>query len=686
MPTTPLPVISTSGKAFVDTSGNRFVVRGVALSASGVSALMIDDILADDHNPLMVNTIIPKLVSLNVNCIRVYQVNPANSHALSMASLEASGIYVMVGLATSTYSVKQMTGEYSYGTFLHAAGIIDEFYAYNNTLCFSVGNEVEFPGQQASNLNSVAPAGTAASTIVTDTIALEIAVAQAMKSFARDVKAYIKTKNPQSTIPVGVAMQDGPQTSWESGNPNAYQLGIIGTDIIAQYYASGAVEERMDFIGINSYRYQSGTTGTNAYDTLGAECKPLPVPVFLTETGALATPRTWAIVPQMYTDTNLYPQLSGQVAFQLLEEGSGYGLYDVTNSSGTITLTASTNGGATALGTQYGLPVPSPLNSASTTPSGTTVAPTSFGQSPIVNVTWPDSLLAPYTYQSADASITIENYALNEVQITQMGTVMGTIAAATNTTTPTSQTMNVYSGHAISIQAQNPSDSTWDALCGVAAANVVAGITVQTNVSWGVYSGCNVDLPTSNPISVTVNNYASVEINVVVGGTVVATVDAPAANKSYAQQVVSLTSIGVLNLQNSAYDEICSVSALLIQDNITIENNVSWGSGCCNLPVPNNNTIPVTVENYNTQQAMCLIQNGAQIGSSLPVATSSTVPSSTVIQLSVVNDLYIQYENTENQWITACMVPAIEISAWMTIANNVAAYGNNMCVISYSGG
>lgn len=685
MPTTPLPVISTSGKAFVDSSGNRFVVRGVALSASGVSALMIDDILADQHNDLMVNTIIPTLVSLNVNCIRVYQIDPANSHALSMASLEAEGIYVMVGLATSTYSVKQMTGEYSYGTFLHAAAIVDEFHAYNNTLCFSVGNEVEFPGQQASNLNSTAPAGAAASTIVTDTIALEIAVAQAMKSFARDVKAYITTKNYR-TIPVGAAMQDGPQSSWENGNPNAYQVGIIGTDSIAQYYGSGSVSERMDFIGINTYRYQSGATGTNAYDTLAGECTNLPIPVFLTETGALATPRTWAIVPQMYTDTNLYPQLSGQVAFQLLEEGSGYGLYDVTNSSGTITLTASTNGGAAALGTEYGASVPNPLNPASATPSGTTVAPTSFGQSPIVSVTWPDSLLAPYTYQSADASITIENHALYEVQITQMGTVMGTVSAAVDKNTPTTKTMNVYANQTLSIQGRNSSNSMWDALCGVAAVNVVAGITVQTNVIWGVYAGCNVDLPSSNAISVTVNNYAPEEINVVVGGTVVATVDAPAVNESYAQQVVSLTSIGVLNLQNSASNEICSVSALLIQDNITVENNVSWGSGCCNLPVPNNNTIPVTVENYNTQQAMCLIQNGAQVGGSLPVATSSTMPSSTVIQLSVVNDLYIQYQNTENQWITACMVPAIEISAWITIANNVATYGNNMCVISYSGG
>ena len=96
----------------------------------------------------MGNTIIPKLTYLNVNMIRVYQVDPSNGHGKVMQALAENGIYVMVGLATSSHSVKQMTGEYSQGTFDHAARVVDEFQAYDNTLCFSVGNEVEFPGSR----------------------------------------------------------------------------------------------------------------------------------------------------------------------------------------------------------------------------------------------------------------------------------------------------------------------------------------------------------------------------------------------------------------------------------------------------------------------------------------------------------------------------------------------------------
>ena len=330
-----------------------------------VHALRVDDLLSDDNLDLMNSTIIPKLSYLNVNMIRVYQVSPSNSHVKAMHTLARNGIYVMVGLATSTHSVKQMTGEYSQSTFDHAARLVDEFQAYDNTLCFSVGNEVEFPGQQAANLKAENPGRTSAD-IVRMTIALELKVAQAMRSFARDVKNHIRI-NGYRPIPVGCAMQDGPQTSWESTNPNAYQVGLIGTDIIAQYYASGDASERMDYIGINTYRYVPGGP-MSAYDGLACEATPLPVPVILTETGGLGGQRTWEIVPKLYTRAQLYPQLSGQVAFQMLEEGAGYGLFDVHYNGGTVTLTATANGGAGDLSSEFGTAAREPLKPVAITP------------------------------------------------------------------------------------------------------------------------------------------------------------------------------------------------------------------------------------------------------------------------------------------------------------------------------
>jgi len=474
------PPISINGKAFYDaTTTQRFMARGVALSAAG-TCLGIDDILSDDHLDLMSSTIIPKLIDLNVNMIRVYQVNPRNSHVKVMHALAGNGIYVMVGLATSTHSVKQMTGEYSQGTFDHAARLVDEFRAYDNTLCFSVGNEVEFPGQQAANLKDANP-GVGNIEIVKKTVALELEVAQAMRSFARDVKNHIRVNNYRR-IPVGCAMQDGPQVSWESTNPNAYQVGLIGTDIIAQYYASGDAAERMDYIGINSYRYVPGGP-MSAYDGLATEALPLPVPVILTETGGLGGQRTWEIVPKLYTRAQLYTQLSGQVAFQMLEEGAGYGLFDVSNDGGTVTLTATASGGAGDLSREFATAAKEPLKPIATTPTPPTPPPTSAGSNPTIDILWPAGLLPLKTYQSPNATITVENYATADVQIVQSGKVMGTVGSAVSSTQPTCGKVNVVAG--VSLSMQGDVDGNWDMVCSVPAKKVANNITVRNNVPWG---------------------------------------------------------------------------------------------------------------------------------------------------------------------------------------------------------
>ncbi len=474
------PPISINGKAFYDASTNqRFMARGVALSAAG-TALRVDDLLSDDNLDLMNSTIIPKLSYLNVNMIRVYQVSPSNSHVKAMHTLARNGIYVMVGLATSTHSVKQMTGEYSQSTFDHAARLVDEFQAYDNTLCFSVGNEVEFPGQQAANLKAENPGRTSAD-IVRMTIALELKVAQAMRSFARDVKNHIRI-NGYRPIPVGCAMQDGPQTSWESTNPNAYQVGLIGTDIIAQYYASGDASERMDYIGINTYRYVPGGP-MSAYDGLASEATPLPVPVILTETGGLGGQRTWEIVPKLYTRAQLYPQLSGQVAFQMLEEGAGYGLFDVHYNGGTVTLTATANGGAGDLSSEFGTAAREPLKPVAVAPTSPTTPLASAGSSPTINIIWPTGLLPLKTYRSPNATITVENYAAAEVQIVQNGKVMGTVGSAVSGTQPTCGKVKVVAG--VSLSMQGDVDGNWDMVCSVPAKKVANNITVKNNVPWG---------------------------------------------------------------------------------------------------------------------------------------------------------------------------------------------------------
>jgi hypothetical protein len=303
-----------------------------------------------------------------------------------------------------------------------------------------------------------------------------------MKSFARDVKAYMTAKSYRA-IPVGCAMQDGPQSSWDSGNPNAYQRGLIGTDVIAQYYAAGHEAERMDYIGINCYRYKTVSPAmTGYYDGLvhGNEVETLPVPAFLTESGAFGhLDREWKDVTTIYTDNVLAAQLSGQVAFQLLEEGQGFGLYDVTNIGGTVTLKPRTSLGDGLEALQGAFATAASMarhvSPAATTPVSPTTAPTTVPVSglPPLQISWP-ALLAPASLP--DTTVTFVNKASVPVAVVQRDHNFGTIAS------------NGSAGFtickALTTDMLCPSQS-WDLVCSVAGGTLTNGSVVKNDVSWG---------------------------------------------------------------------------------------------------------------------------------------------------------------------------------------------------------
>ena len=227
-------------------------------------------------------------------------------------------------------------------------------------MCFSVGNEVEFPGTQANYIRTNNK-GLPNEKIIEATRNLEYAVAKAMKSFARDIKHHISSKSYRS-IPVGCAMQDAPQITWgninkvRKLNPQPWVCGIIGTDTIAQYYASEP--DAMDYIGINSYRYVTGHPWKTAYSGLATEASLLPLPVFLTETGAITGEnRDWKGVKSNYEVAAIGEQISGEIAFQLLDEGadsgthdSSYGIYKVESGN---TLSSTAMGGHANLATEF---------------------------------------------------------------------------------------------------------------------------------------------------------------------------------------------------------------------------------------------------------------------------------------------------------------------------------------------
>lgn len=481
MPTNNTPPITIQGKQFVNSSTQtRFMVRGVALDTRGVpNAPAIKDILADQHSEFVTSVILPELIALGVNVVRVYDAYPENSHVTTMAAFEAVGIYVMLGLATSEYSIDQLTGTYNFGLYQRATALIDEFQAYDNTFCLSIGNEVEFPGTQAASFNI--PKATPQQ-VTSDTVTLELTVAGTMKSLARDIKAYIAAQSYR-TIPVGLARQDGPQSSFGPTNQYSWQQGILGTDTIAQYYAAGPAEDAMDYVAVNAYRYLTGANAaSSANDGLANEASLMPVPVFLSEDGAVNTPppagfsRDWADVLVQYTSALQGAQLSGQVAFEFFEKLGNHGLFTLSagTAAGSYVLTPTSYGGATALAAanvQASTTMPQTIATTPVSPTSNPPAPSNCAVSPLI---WPSLL--------EFVEVTVQNYATVEIQITQLQSVAGTVAPGT-ASTPTVQTIRVIQGVHLSIQGN--AGGNWDEVCFVSGADVTSGITIANNVTWG---------------------------------------------------------------------------------------------------------------------------------------------------------------------------------------------------------
>jgi hypothetical protein len=459
--TTTISTISTQGKAFVDESGNRFIVRGVALSSNNADV----DLLADDYLDYMTDYVLPALQYLNVNLVRVYQVDTTKSHGKVMALLAANNIYAMVGMMDSAVSIDRNAPVYTPQMEERVCQIAAEFCTYPNTFAFSVGNEVVFPGEI---YNSTGDNGTTANQIIlTDAIV--------MKLLIKTLKAYMQA-NSLRMVPVGMAMQDGDTSTLSTWSG-------IGTDLIAQLYAYGDATERADFIGINTYAYIPGGP-MNAYDRLAQEVDGsyaavpeednlnIPVPVFLTETGGFGTPvveRDWAIVPQMYTEATLYNNLSGQIAFQFFEKGAGFGLYTespaaaanpVTPPTPIIPLPVTTYGGAANLSTEFGAVISDSVPMPTANP-GTIIFPTALQQ-------------ATSTFSAQLVTITINNNADIPLVAVQNGTTIAKLPPI-NGTTPSKTSAIVFYNSELLIQ----DPTNWNVICRFAANIIAQGLIVN---------------------------------------------------------------------------------------------------------------------------------------------------------------------------------------------------------------
>jgi hypothetical protein len=260
------PVTIKGYKMFDAKTGDYFTVKGVdyyprpntgELDENNVD--FFTDAYADVWGPD-----VPYLAALGANAVRLYAVDPSQSHDQFMCALRAQGMYALVDLGAACENCSITVDEYPacYPTALKTRGeqIISEFAQYDNVLAFSAGNEVN---------NIVSDAFTNA---------------PCQKKFIRDMRAFMGGCSSFRSVPVGVVMAD-PDTTNNNREVNAKYYNCR-TDSSDKY-------ENAEWYGLNTYQYCDGDVTTLAdsggflkllTDFSGFD---MTIPVMLTEFGCV---------------------------------------------------------------------------------------------------------------------------------------------------------------------------------------------------------------------------------------------------------------------------------------------------------------------------------------------------------------------------------------------------------------
>ncbi|SCW00046.1 LAFE_0B08262g1_1 [Lachancea fermentati] len=293
-----LPPIEIFGSKFFNTqNGEQFFIKGIAYQPSMSSMELNTDIDAEIRyiDPLASPEIclrdIPHLVKLGVNTIRVYSIDPTQSHDVCMEALAENGIYTLIDLSEPDVSISRDQPHWNVDLLQRYKKVVDSMHSYSNVLGFFAGNEV--------------------TNDITNTDASPF-----VKAAIRDVKDYI-TEKSYRTIPIGYSTNDDLETR----------------ENLANYFVCEG-EGIADFYGINMYEWCGYSSyGTSGYRERTAEFKNYPVPVFFSEFGCNAVrPRPFTEVEALYG-----PQMSGTwsggLAYMYFEEENGYGVVKITNNN-----------------------------------------------------------------------------------------------------------------------------------------------------------------------------------------------------------------------------------------------------------------------------------------------------------------------------------------------------------------
>lgn len=269
------------------TGDTRWYMRGIDYQPGGNSANL--DPLGDTKICLRD---IKEFKELGVNTIRVYAVDNTLDHDECMKALSDAGIYLVLDVNNSKYSINRGDPHVSYNAdYLQSVfATVEMFAKYDNTAAFFSGNEVinDEPETDKS--------------------------APYVKAVTRDIRNFINSRGLRK-IPVGYSAADVSKNRMQT----------------AQYFNCGSDDVRSDFFAFNDYSWCNSDFKTSGWDQKVKNFTDYGLPIFLSEWGCNENrPRKFDELSALMSN-EMSAVYSGGLMYEYSLEENNFGIVEIKN-------------------------------------------------------------------------------------------------------------------------------------------------------------------------------------------------------------------------------------------------------------------------------------------------------------------------------------------------------------------